>query len=112
MAGSYLTKLWRAAPTLNTWWAVYIDGVERVEVGDHVTIYNNPDEPSEVKAIAYLIAASPCLLAALVRLETAASNRENTMGSPCNLIAVQAELRAATEQARAAIAKARNTQEA
>ena len=52
--------------------------------------------------------AAPDLLEALERLARAATNRENTMGDPCTLIAVQAELRAATKQAQAAIAKAEN----
>ena len=55
---------------------------------------------------ARLIAAAPDLMEAIVRLEFAAQCRDNTMGDPCRLIAVKAELAAAAAQARAAIAKA------
>ena len=46
------------------------------------------------------------MLPALKRLETAASNRDNTMGDPIRLLDVKAELQAASELARAVIAKA------
>ena len=58
------------------------------------------------RANARLIAAAPDLMEAIVRLEFAAQCRDNTMGDPCRLIAVKAELAAAAAQARAAIAKA------
>ena len=54
--------------------------------------------------LALVMAASEPLLEALDRLVRAAANRENTMGDPLRLLDVQAELRAATEQARAALA--------
>lgn len=47
------------------------------------------------------------LLEALTRLEFAAQCRDNTLGDPCRLLQVKAELAAAAEQARAAIAKAK-----
>lgn len=46
------------------------------------------------------------LLAALKRLSLAASCRENTMGDPCRLFEVKAELAAANQQAIATIEKA------
>lgn len=46
------------------------------------------------------------LLEALRRLEFAAQRRDSTIGDPCRLIEVKAELSAAAEQARSAIAKA------
>ena len=45
------------------------------------------------------------LVAALKRLEKAARERESTMGDPCRLLEVQAELEAAAEHARAVISK-------
>jgi len=57
------------------------------------------------EANAKLMASAPDLLTALDRLARAAEHRENTMGDPMRLIEVQAELREATKQARATIAK-------
>ena len=54
--------------------------------------------------LADLIAAAPALKEALERLARAAACRENTMGDPARLIEVQAELRDATNEARAALA--------
>ncbi|HQB84217.1 MAG TPA: hypothetical protein PLR50_12020, partial [Candidatus Rifleibacterium sp.] len=69
--------------------------VERAETHDTC---ENPDicrvfqidgDMSKTKfANARLIAASPKLFASLVRLETAARHRDNTMGDPCRLIEV------------------------
>ena len=71
------------------------------------TVIDNPHVcTAKTCADAILIAASPELLEAIVRLEFAAQCRDNTMGDPCRLIAVKAELAAAAAQARAAIAKA------
>lgn len=50
------------------------------------------------------------LLAALQRLSFAAMSRDNTMGDPSALLAAKAELHAANQQARAAIAKATGEQ--
>ena len=60
----------------------------------------------ETAANCRLMAAAPDLLKALTRLEFAAQCRDNTLGDPCRLLDVKAELAAAAEQARAAIAKA------
>jgi hypothetical protein len=61
----------------------------------------------EHEANAHLIAAAPDMLEALARLETAATNRDNTMGDPCRLIECKAELEAAAKHARVTIAKAK-----
>lgn len=73
------------------------------------------EDTGESAAIVYngkehgnLFAAAPDLLAACERLSRAAANRENTMGDPLRLIERQAELRDATTEARAAVAKASN----
>ncbi len=60
----------------------------------------------ECNANAKAIAAVPKLIAALERLELAASNRENVMGDPCRLIEVRGELNAAAAQARDALKEA------
>jgi hypothetical protein len=49
----------------------------------------------------------PTVIAALERLILAAECRENTMGDPCRLIDVQAELREAAAHARVAVANTR-----
>ena len=56
--------------------------------------------------VAEIICEKDNLLNALKRLEAAAENRDNTMGDPCRLIEVKAELAAAAKQARSAIAYA------
>lgn len=72
--------------------------------------YGSKEMPEEGSATmlanARLIAAAPELLAALTRLEFAAQCRDNTLGDPCRLLEVKAELAEAAAQARAAIAKA------
>ena len=73
---------------------------------DGTTAERNLPSVREMHANAALIAAAPELLAALSRLTDAAASRENTMGDPIRLLNVQAELRDATTNARAAIAKA------
>lgn len=45
------------------------------------------------------------ILAALIRLETAATRRDNVMGDPCALIEAKAELAAAAKSARNVIVK-------
>lgn len=59
------------------------------------------------QANASLISSAPDILAALERLSFAAECRDNTMGDPCRLIEVKAELAAANRQAIAAITKAK-----
>ena len=51
------------------------------------------------------------LLEALKALVTAAEHRENTMGDPCRLIEVKANLESAAKAARAVIAKAEDSKE-
>jgi len=75
------------------------------ECGRRIATQNDYHDGQD-KANARLIAASPKLFAALVRLETAARHRNNTMGDPSRLIEVTAELNAAAEEARAVIAEA------
>lgn len=53
-----------------------------------------------------LVTSAPELLEALTRLEFAAQCRDNTLGDPCRLLEVKAELAEAAAQARATIAKA------
>lgn len=61
----------------------------------------------EQRDIEALVKQRDGLLAALERLSFAAMCRDNTMGDPCRLIEVKAELRAANEQANASIASVR-----
>lgn len=70
---------------------------------DIAVCYDKKDAP--------LVAAAPDLLEACQRIEFAARCRESTQGDPCRLLEVQAELRAAATQARAAIAKAEGKEE-
>lgn len=88
----------------------YEIGVAYYAGNQHANMDDNGLEISRGKnqseANASLIAAAPDLMEAIVRLEFAAQCRDNTMGDPCRLIAVKAELAAAAAQARAAIAKA------
>lgn len=72
-----------------------------------VVYYGGQHAPrATAKATAQLWATASRMLCALKRLELAASNRENTMGDPIRLLDVKAELAAASEVARAVIAKA------
>ena len=89
---------------------VYVERAETADTcenPDICRVYQIDGDTSKTKfANARLIAASPKLFAALVRLETAARHRDNTMGDPCRLIEVTGELNAAAEEARAVIAEA------
>lgn len=60
---------------------------------------------SELAAMAQLVAAAPDLLAACRRLAFAAECRDNTQGDQCRLLECRAELAAAANAAREAIAK-------
>lgn len=62
--------------------------------------------PAELKDAAHRIECYPILLEALERLSLAALSRDITMGDPCRLIEVRAELAAANKQACAAITMA------
>lgn len=62
--------------------------------------------PEHFEHLEGLIAERDQLLEAIKRLSFAAMARDNTMGDACALLAAQAALRDANQQARAAIAKA------
>lgn len=66
----------------------------------------NVNTDSSLRGIASDGAQQKELLAALKRLSSAALARDATMGDPCRLIEVRAELAAANRQAMAAIAAA------
>jgi hypothetical protein len=68
-------------------------------------VFYDPDESAKHK-VGYQAAAAPDLLRALKRLSFAAMCRDNTMGDPCRLLEVKAELAAANVQAEEAIARA------
>ena len=90
-----------------TVWVERAETLDTCENPDICRVFQIDGDMSKTKfANARLIAASPKLFAALVRLETAARHRDNTMGDPCRLIEVTGELKAAAEEARAVIAEA------
>jgi|SRR5215469_14128136 len=111
--------------------AKHTEGPWEIDESDHPIIINGPlQEESETVCIisnntdraynyspevsrsnARLIAAAPDMLEALKQLETAARNRDNTMGDPCRLIECKAALESAAKAARIVIAKAEGEKE-
>lgn len=93
------------------WHAGYIGGGEHrwecVFDSDGHQIASIIGKGEQAKQLAVLIAASPDLLMVLDRLARAAEHRDGTQGDPIRLIEVKEELRAAAENARIVIAKAK-----
>ena len=95
---------WLIDEDMLTVWVERAETHDTCENPDICRVFQIDGDMSKTKfANARLIAASPKLFAALVRLETAARHRNNTMGDPSRLIEVTAELNDAAEEARAVI---------